>query len=378
MDSESSDRIQALLQQQLDWDYLLQTAPLHGMIPLLYTHLQAICPEAVPPDILERLQNHYQGNAQRNLFLTGELLKFLDLFQQHEIAAVPFKGPILAASIYGNLALRQFGDLDILIHKQDVIKAKELMLAQGYQLEMISLTKAQEAAYIQSQAEYNFWRAEGSSRINVELHWGIVPGDFARAIAPECFFSPLEPISLQQKTILTFTPENLLLILCIQRSKHLWERLDWICDIAEILRTHPQMNWQQVIEKATQLGCRRMLFLGLYLAKELLQAELSQVVWENVQTDPQVEAIALKVTQRLFQQNDNLPRAYIRSLFHLQTKERLQDKVEYCLRLGVTPTVTEWARLPLPNSLSFMYYLTRPLRLVRTHGMRPLKYLIAR
>ena len=31
------------------------------------------------------------------------------------IAAIPYKGPVLAAAVYGNLALRTFSDLDILV-----------------------------------------------------------------------------------------------------------------------------------------------------------------------------------------------------------------------------------------------------------------------
>lgn len=167
----------------------------------------------------------------------------------------------------------------------------------------------------------------------------------------------------------------MLLILCIQRAKHLWERLDWICDIATLVRTRPGINWEQVIEQASRLGCERILALGLYLAKKLLQAELPEAVWQRVQTDPMVEAIAAQVSQR-FQQPDSFPRAYQRALFHLKTRERLRDRIEYCLRLAMTPTLTEWVLFPLPASFSFLYYLLRPLRLLKTHGLRPFKYLL--
>jgi hypothetical protein len=90
----------------------------------LYQSLNTTCPEAVPKANLAQLRNYFHANAQRNLFLTQELLKLLTLFKTNGISAIPYKGPVLAVAVYGNLALRQFGDLDILVHKRDVLRAK--------------------------------------------------------------------------------------------------------------------------------------------------------------------------------------------------------------------------------------------------------------
>jgi hypothetical protein len=114
IDSEIAERIRTLLQQDIDWAYLIQTAAQHGVMPLLYQSLNTTCPEAVPKANLAQLRNYFHTNAQRNLFLTKELLKLLTLFETHSIPAIPFKGPVLAVSAYGNLSLRQISDLDIL------------------------------------------------------------------------------------------------------------------------------------------------------------------------------------------------------------------------------------------------------------------------
>ena len=54
------------------------------------------------------LETHARRNAGRNLFLTGELRTLLDLFHSCALRVIPFKGPLFASSIYGNLALRQY------------------------------------------------------------------------------------------------------------------------------------------------------------------------------------------------------------------------------------------------------------------------------
>jgi hypothetical protein len=44
---------------------------------------------------------------------------------------VPFKGPALAVQAYGDLSLRQYDDLDLLIHEADVPRAYQLLIANG-------------------------------------------------------------------------------------------------------------------------------------------------------------------------------------------------------------------------------------------------------
>src|SRR5437762_4085724 len=117
IDNRTAERIRILLREDLDWSYLFEKAHQNCIMPLLYWNLNAACAEAVPNDVLNQLRAYFQGHARHNLFRTSELLNLLRLLDEHEIPALPFKGPILAALVYGNISLRQFGDLDILVHK---------------------------------------------------------------------------------------------------------------------------------------------------------------------------------------------------------------------------------------------------------------------
>ena len=144
--SDTADQIRALLREETDWKYLLRVAREHRVVPLLFSHLNATCPEAVPEAALNELRNHSHENTRRNLLLTGELLKLLNLFEAHGICVIPFKGPTLAAMAYGNLALREFDDLDILVRKQDVPRAEELLVSMEYRSQC-RLNGEQQAAF---------------------------------------------------------------------------------------------------------------------------------------------------------------------------------------------------------------------------------------
>ena len=64
--------------------------------------------------------------------MEDQLSTLLRNFKAAGIPAIPYKGPALAATAYGNVGLRVFGDLDILIQKEDVPRAADMMTALGY------------------------------------------------------------------------------------------------------------------------------------------------------------------------------------------------------------------------------------------------------
>lgn len=377
IDSETAERIKTLLQEDIDWDYLIRTALSHGVMPLLYWSLNATCPEAVPNGRLAQLCDYFRINARRNLCLTRELLKLLNLLEAHGIPVIPYKGPVLAISAYGKLEFRQFWDLDILIHKRDIFSTKNLLISQGYQLKL------------ELNWEYHFVHKD--SRVKVDLHWGITQKERPFPLDFERLWSRLEPIYLAGTKVLNLQPEDLLLMLCVQVTKDCWQwqeqlvKLAKICDIAELIRVHQGMDWNRIMAQASRLGSERILFLGLLLARDLLGTALPEEILQRMQAHPVVKALALAVCERLFLADyrsgvpDRLPK-YLdieKNLFYFRVRERLQDKVPYFLHLvhlAIAPTSADREFLPLPPSISFLYYLVRPIRAVGKYGFRPLKH----
>jgi hypothetical protein len=360
----------------MDWEYLLRTAHAHGVAPLLYWHLDAACPEAVPEDAFDHLRGNFRANSLHNLFLTGELLRLLDVFGAHGVPAVPYKGPALAASVYGNLALRQFIDLDILVDRHDVPKAKQLLASAGYRSQY-QLTRAQEAALLGSRGTYVFARDDGKS--TVELHWEIVE-HFSCPLDLQRLRGRLEQTALGGELVPTLSPEDTLLILCAHGFKHLWERLGWICDVAELIRARQDMKWKQVMAQAELLGGEQMLLLGLLLANNLLGATLPDWVSRRAHVDTTVKALARRICEQLFRKANGLAGlfegdAYFRPL-HLKMKKRLADKIRYCVHAATTLTIEDLKLISLPSFLFPFYYVLRPLRLARRYGPRVLKRLL--
>ncbi|HST21441.1 MAG TPA: nucleotidyltransferase family protein, partial [Blastocatellia bacterium] len=273
--NKSCEHTETPLETGIDWEHLFQTADAHGVIPLLYKFLNETCRESVPKHAITQLRDRFIRNAQSNLALTGELLKIFDLLKSHGIPAIAYKGPALAAAVYGDIALRQFVDLDILVRKQDVFDVKEILIEQEYNPEFI-LTESQKAAFLDNHYDYAFFHNE--SRALVEIHWEVAEGFLSFPLSVECLLERIQSVNIAGRQVATLSPEDTLLVLCIHGSKHLWARLGWICDVARLIEHEKDFNWQLASERAAALGSRRMFLLGLFLANNLLGAPLPEDV----------------------------------------------------------------------------------------------------
>jgi len=372
--SADVDGIRTLLVGRIDWEDLLRLARRHSVVPLLYSNLVLVGPSDVPRAALERIGGVFQYHLRRCTFMAGELGRLLDQFEDQGIQAVPYKGPVLAQSLYGNVGLRYSGDLDILVRPERVLAARDVLVEQGYR-PRLQLTPAQEASYIQSRLAYELERADGA--FFVEIHWRVAWRYFSFDLDLEEVWGRLRRTEFNGRSVWALAPEDLLLLLCVHGAKHRWERLGWICDIAQLLHTHPTLDWVALAKLARGTGTERILLLGLFLASDLLGAALPEELGPRVQTDPAVRSLAAQVRRELFDENvdweDHPERGLALRLFHLRARERLRDRLRYCIRLATTPSVGEWELLRLPAVLSFLYAPFRPFRLAAKYGLGRLK-----
>jgi hypothetical protein len=312
-----------------------------------------------------QLRDHFSANTRRNLILTGELLRLLNLFAAHGISAVPLRGPSLAALVYGDLALRQFGDLDILVHKHNVLRAKDLLVSCGYR-PLFALPDREQTLFNRSELAFVL----DNRQIIIDLHWETTRAYLTGATEPELSWQRLEHLSLQGHPISTLSKSDLFLHLCMHGAKHHWQRLDWICDLAELIRSGKEMDWCGVMEQSQASGSQRMTCLGMCLAHFLLGVDLPEEAQREVQIDKKVEPLAKQVHRRLFDQAGHRSLVLEEITFYLRTLDRWRDRIWYCLDRLMNPTPWSMGSLSLPSSLHSLYYVLRPLQLVMQYGFR--------
>jgi len=370
VDYKTRERLIAITSSpaEADWDYFFRLARRHSVLPLVYNQLNQLPTTGIPEADFSRFRDSYRDNAARNLVLSAELCRLLNGLEAAGIEAVPYKGPALAAYAYGNLALRRFVDLDILVRKSDVLRAKDVLESQRYKCD-VQWTRAQQALLLKTQHNLSLSREDG--RLIVELHWEVASKLFASSLQAEEFWERLGTMSLGDVQVKSLAAEDLLLSLCVHGSKHLWERLAWICDVAQIVKTREGLDWDTLLRRAEATGSARMLLVGLCLANKLLDARLPAQVISASKGDRALPQLVNEVISRLFVSSEPVAITIGQSFrFNWAVRSDLRSRLRYC-RLLLQPTDADIETLPLPRPLNFVYYVMRPFALLkRDRGRR--------
>lgn len=350
-------RIHSILDTELDWQRLVSDSSHHGLLLLVYQNLKRISPEKVPEDWLVSLESSFKQKIICNLQMLAELLELLKSLEQEGIKALPYKGPVLAVRAYNRLSLREYCDLDLLVDHRDIPRVHERMTAIGYQ-----------AAYPWSNKEwihripgqYLFKKRGGT----VEVHTPETMRYFPRPLDLSSILSRVQTISLAGHELPSIAAEDLLPMLCVHGATHFWDSLKWICDIAELIRNAVTLDWEMTAARARELACERMLFLGLYLAKELFQTALPEAISQAISEDRAVERMSRRIFPLLFE-SLSPPGLLERCHFRFRMSGGALRGARYCWRMAFSPTEDDWAGSRLPPSISS---ILRPLRLASKYG----------
>lgn len=348
-----------------DWKYLVRQCQEHSVLPLFIHNLGLHFRDLVPGPVLSSLTSAAFLCQQRNLALIRELLRILTLFENGGIDAIPFKGPVLAVIAYGNAAFRTFADLDILVKEEDLSRARDLLIADGYHCELC-FTPEEEVNYRRTECAIQFMN-EGRHSV-VELHWRLTERYLSIQLPIEDLWRRSRSTTIWRRTIRTLAPEDLVLYLCIHGSKHRWERLEWLCSLVDAVQSDPGLDWTAVADRAGSWGVERMLRVAALLARDLIEASLSEDLWVRAQTDAAARRLAEEAAGALFSRrasavNEEAGRGdwYF---YLLRLRERWSDKLRILTYTSMRmPHPQARELMKLPPSLYCLYYLLRPARL---------------
>lgn len=355
-------RLRVLVGAGLDWSRLVPLALRHKMLPLVWRHLKPEVELGRAPESAAMGQA-FLANAGRMLRLSGELLELHHLLAAEGIEMVPYKGPALGVHLYGNVALRQAGDLDILVRRADAARARALLHGRGYRPRH-ALSQGGEEFMLRSRYSEELTRGG----VNVELHWAFTNGDVALPLDLQQLAPRLTSTSLGGRSVPMFGHEDTLLILCVHGCKHRWDRLEWLCGVAELLRSHAaELDADLLVERAAALGVRRMLLLGVLLAHETLDAPAPGALVHLARSDRAVVRLAGEVPALLTAEpvDGDSAGSIATDLFRFQLRERRLDRLRFIWYRVTTPSRPEsWAAVPLGRYWLPLHGFLRPFRLM--------------
>ncbi len=353
-------RIRRLLEKPVDWEMALCLAENHGTSSLLYQNLSRL-EDMVPAAVLASLREGYQRNIYKSLFLTRELMRVVDRLGGLGIDVVPYKGVVMSEVYYGDMALRRSGDIDLFVRKRDVRRVKDALQDLEYTTRLVIPEEVLED-YIAAGYEWTFDSPAGPNLL--ELQWALQPRFYAVDFDMDGLFKRAVKVTLAGGSVKTPSPEDLLLVLSVHAAKHVWARLIWLRDIAQILKRE-KLDWDQVQVRTREFGIDRILRVTLLLAHRLLGTAIPAAFESAVLGDQAARGLVDEIAAALAAgvSFDTERISYFRLMMRL--RERRADRLRFLTRLAFTPGPGEWEAIRLPGALLPLY---RVVRLVRLAG----------
>jgi len=363
-DQAASSRVREILRGPLDWPSAAALAHDHHLETFLHENLKRAGGGLVPTEWAGNLHESARKAAGMSVLLSSELLRICGIFEKEAAPIVPYKGPVLGQLAYGNPSERRFVDLDFFVPHKETARARDLLASGGYEAKFEipgrSATRSENVP-----GQYAFFRA--ATRAQIELHTERTLRYFPVPLDFEKMSRRLIIVELCGRRVPTFSIEDTLVMLCVHGSKHFWDRLLWILDVAQLVRIQ-KVDWTLLKAIAAELDSTRVVLLGLYLAHDWFGAPLPVQLREEIGRDRAIRELAEKVGEQFAGVSGPAVGVVPRALLRIRMRDGIAQGLRHTWRLALSPTESDRQKVSLPLWLTPVYMLVRPWRLLREYG----------
>ena len=357
------DRIRGLLdpsmqERPVEWEAIVRLADHHGTSALLYQNLSRLG-EAAPAAVLAALRQSYERNVHKSLFLARELIRILDCLDAIGIEVIPYKGIVLSEVYYGDMALRQSGDMDLFVRGQDVARIKHAVRELGYTLR-VPIPEDAEENYIASGYEYTFDSSAGNNLL--ELQWALQPRFYAVDFDMDGLFERAVNVTVAGRRVKDA---------CSRRSAAgaLGACGETCLGTADLALRHRADSEAGKFELGLGAGpcteiwhradSARYAAAGEHASGKGIPAPIEESVLADRAARAFADEIAVDVARGVTYEEQQI--SYFRLMMRL--RESWGDRLRFLARLTFTPGPGEWEAVRLPKPLFPLYRLVRLARL---------------
>lgn len=347
-----------------DWSVAERQACTHGLLPWLARGLTAtgMTDGACAPVIAAA-----SASAARTLGQVRRLAELWTLLERAGVPALPYKGPTLSLQLYGDVALRQSVDLDLVVPFDRYAAARAALVTAGLPPRG-GHSERQERTLFAWLGHAPFGRGEDF----VELHWRFADRRFPFALTAERALERSRTVTIGGLTLPVMGDDDLLAVLAMHGARHLYERLEWLAGVTRLLLAH-RGDAQRLVAHAESLRARRMLIVSVHVARQVLGFPLDED-WQRVlaadspaatlgaMMAAELEAYALRDVP--FPDGAALQRRYAALV------DTRLDRARLYVHAALDPTARDHEAVALPDALVPLHHVLRPARLAATYVAR--------
>jgi len=336
------------------WQIFLDICRAHAVRPLVRKTLASTGWAQIPNEVRCALEEFTARNRRRNTLLSLETVRIITLLKSRGVQAATFKGPLLSEHLYGDLTLREFVDVDILVNSPDAALAEGLLSQSGYD----KGNSGEDPEYLAQSGQVAFLRRDAP--YGIDLHWKLAPFGMPLPFSDAEIQAGLQELTVAGTPVPTLSWNHLALFLAFHGAKERWRLLKWICDFSRLYVARPELDWELLRQQAASTHCSRNLLVAARLC-EALGFDAPPSLLSAARRNPSVDRLVQRILRKLVHpQPETELSEFIDTLL---TAERVRDKVRLTFALLTTLTVSDFRAIRLPRQLRGLYYMVRPVRL---------------
>lgn len=366
------DRIDALIREGVDLERAAIVADDHRVLPGVAQTLSQWPELASSSEFQAHFDFYVRRQRSANRRLRDQLETVVEAMKVRALTCITYKGPELSALAYGDPDLRDYRDLDMLVRPEDLEAAIEVFETLGYHL--VVRQRAWPRRLYRALHHEVTLRKDGEPEI--DLHWRLAP-PYLWAPDLEFVFDEVTEMNFWGLSVDSLTPENSVLMTCAHGTRHGWQALRLVVDVANLIERQHRIDYAVVRAAAERTGATRMVGVGVGLANVLLGTPVPADLEPLFDADSEIESLVADRAERIHR-DVTVPFTHLGgAAFQARCLPRLRDRVRYRARLAAlyvahVLVLVFGARAAGGTRLQRLTaVVTRPVQLLRRHGLNP-------
>lgn len=260
------------------WDTIIEDAIAQRVGPILFDCLNRSAPRLwIPGHSRQQLHQYIVQHTTWNLVLTHELQRILKTCQARRIQCIPIRGPVLAAQLYGDDAIRQMDDLDLLVHYEDLSTVNEVFNQLGY------VPYEHRSGFLETYS-YSLEFYHPRQGVIVEPHWTLAYPPVTTGAAMGPVWARTQRRRILDMETATLCHADLLVHLCLHLlHKGTHTPLLWYYELDRLIRlVGDALSWEVVIAQAREMDQAGLIAEVLATAVHRFRSPVSEAILEDL------------------------------------------------------------------------------------------------
>lgn len=339
------ERVGALIGENVDWNALIEQAARWEVEPAVFGNLRSHFPQAIPPESWSAIAGRERAARAFALSRTLQVVDISRAFAEAGVPDIVLKGPALAIQAYGDCSRRTFADVDLLVARSDLPRAKKLIIERGY---TPKFGEGMADRLVSGQHALEF----SGPGPNIEVHWSLLSRHLRFDLGPDELWRDACRLECAGAQIDALAPHHLFVYMCAHGAKHEWMKFRWVCDVAQLADRLTPLERERVIDLASRTNTKRIVAVALRLVREIFGEQESPFPSDAFSDKHKIDALTEVAKSRIDADRGRsariVPRGiaalhpYVEPLaFWIASRERRRDKLVCAARFLFEPAPSD-------------------------------------